>query len=179
MNTSRSMIRTLHIGEKKILILLLIATISASALESCASSRAPESTRTNAVDSSRMPADPGPGLAPDHCRLVATVVRIDEGRSEGASDPCSKAPCNATIRVQQVLGYGSGFTVPLAIGNEILVHFLFTLGTTRELFPGLNPPLPGLQVGSTFEAELSGGDMPVATSTAKSPLYTVGHYSKR
>lgn len=172
MNTTNRSIRTEELLMSKFFLLLLSVALLMLVLDSCSSSR------SSGAFSNR-PAEPGPGIPPDHCRLVATVVRIDSARSENAANQCSKAPCNATIRVVEVLGYGSAFRYPMAKGNEVWVHFLYTLGSTKELFPDLKPGLPGLQVGATFEAELSAGDMQISTNSTNSPTLLVGHYTLR
>ncbi len=109
------------------------------------------------TDQKEMPAPTGPGIAPGHCRIVATVVKIENDPSANADDPCSKAPCLATVRVENVLGTGSGFARTLPKGSEIQVRFSLTLGPTKEMLPQVTPPLPGLSVGMKFQADIAGG----------------------
>ncbi len=161
----------------RLFVIMLMVVYSLLTFESCSSSRSSAEAKTASGNS--RPADPGPGISPDHCRLVATLVRVDDGRSENAADPCFKVACNATIRVEEVLGYGSAFRQPLAKGNEIQVHFLYTLGATSEMFPGMKPGLPGLKVGASFEADLFAGEEQIATQASKRPSLTVGTYTVR
>ena len=163
----------------KNLFLVFFVSFSLLTLGSCKSSRSAETSRTTTSDSKPRPADPGPGISPEHCWLVATLVSIDNTLSDNAANPCSKAPCNATIRVEEVLGYGSSFRTPLANGNEIRVHFLYTLASTKEFFPDMKPGLPGLAVGARFEADLFGGEEQVAGAASKAPTLLVGSYRLR
>ena len=126
------------------------------AFAGCRSSK--ENTREDMKETTntqmQMPATPGPGIAPGHCRIVGIVTAIDQQRAERADDPCSKAPCTATVKVNEVLGYGSGFSDVLGKGREIKVRFRYTLAPTGDLFPNMAPSLPGLAVGSAFQADL-------------------------
>ncbi len=163
----------------KIFFLSLILSSCLITFVSCRSSKSSEDGRTIAVDSNKKPSDPGPGLSPDHCRIIATVVSIENLLSGHPGDPCSKAACTAAIRVDEILGYGSGFNKPLSKGSEIRVRFLYTLASTKELFPAMNPGLPGLKVGSSFEADLFAGEEPIATEVDKRPILVVGLYKVR
>lgn len=90
-------------------------------------------------------------ISPGHCRIIGTIVSIDSSLDKGSrKDPCSMKPCNAEVRVDSIIGYGSSFP-PLLTGRVIRIHFYFTLSaTTKELFPNLREFYPGLQVGSSF-----------------------------
>lgn len=112
-------------------------------------------------------------IAPNACRIIATILEVDsslKGTSE--KDPCSKAPCRATVRVDSVLGYGSAFPKPLGEGAVLRVRFLLTLAATDELLPDIKPPLPGLQRGERFRADLTA--MPMMGSSE--PSYTIQIY---
>lgn len=96
-----------------------------------------------------------PQIAPSHCRLVGTIVSINPTRSTNPQDPCAKAPCQATIKITKILGYGSGFTTPLTEGSEVEMTFTFTLApTTNDLFPNLLARYPGLNTGDAFQADV-------------------------
>jgi hypothetical protein len=96
-----------------------------------------------------------PQVAPSHCRLVGTIVSIDTTRSPNPQDPCAKAPCKAKVKITKILGYGAGFTSPLAEGREVEMTFTFTLApTTKDLFPNLIATYPGLKTGDTFQADI-------------------------
>ncbi|MBI3006266.1 MAG: hypothetical protein HYY49_12750 [Ignavibacteriales bacterium] len=91
------------------------------------------------------------------CRLIGTVVSIDnQMMSPDTKSPCAQAPCRAIVRVDSILGYGSGFGAPLAVGQEMPMHFAFTLNSTKELFKDMAVQLPGLKVGSRFQADVGG-----------------------
>ncbi|HLE31217.1 MAG TPA: hypothetical protein VJB38_01275 [Bacteroidota bacterium] len=123
-------------------------------------------------DQMEMPPPAGPGIAPGYCRIVATVMKIESDSTPMADDPCSKAPCLATVRVEEVLGMGSGFARTLPKGTEIQVRFSLTLGPTREILPQVTPPLPGLSVGMKFQADIAGGP----AFKADGPLYQAALY---
>jgi hypothetical protein len=147
------------------------------AVVACRSTRQTEDSHKESGHSDARPAEPGPGVPPNHCRIVGTVVSIEPGRSANPGDPCSKVPCQAIVRVEKVLEYGSSFLPPLSQGSLIRVHFVFTMSPTNNLFPDLKPPLPGLTEGTTFETELSnqgeGGD---SVGGAEYRTYQVGPY---
>ena len=95
------------------------------------------------------------------CRISATVVSIDPKiYSDDPDQPCSKAPCRATIRVDEILGYGAGFNKTLGVGQELTVHFVFSLSPSQEVNRQLQLDLPGLQEGSNFIADLESAPVP-------------------
>jgi hypothetical protein len=100
------------------------------------------------------PAEPGPGIPPGYCRVAATVVSIDPTLSAMTADPCAKAPCVATVRVDEMMGFGSGFVGTIGKGSEVKVRFKYTLASTAEIFPGMSPALPGLEPGTKFQADM-------------------------
>lgn len=94
-------------------------------------------------------------IAPNHCRIIGAVVSIDETRSTDAESPCAKAPCKAKVKINKILGYGSGFTTPLTEGSEVEMTFSFTLSpTTKDLFPNLKVQYKGLKQGDVFQADV-------------------------
>ena len=91
----------------------------------------------------------------DRCRIIATIKEIDTTRFlDDPEAPCGKAPCYATIIINQILGYGSGFSSKLYKGQELEVNFKFTLQPTDEIAPDLQLRLPGLKIGNEFIADL-------------------------
>lgn len=97
----------------------------------------------------------GETIPPDHCRVTATVVSIDPTLSSSkANDPCAQAPCSATLRIDEVIGYGSAFSTPLATGDIVIAHFAFTTRPTKAILPELNQPFPGVEKGTTLTADL-------------------------
>ncbi len=153
---------------------LVLLAVVAMTVFSCRSSE--KTTSDKEVSDMQKPPDPGPGIPPGHCRIVATVVAVDSVLSTDATDPCSETPCTATVKVEEIVGYGSGFTAALGKGSEVRVHFRYTLGPSSEVFPARSPGLPGLHKGSKFQADiktgpsLMGGDVQV---------FSVGQYQAR
>lgn len=94
-------------------------------------------------------------IPPGTCRLVGKILAILPQRDADRQSPCGQAPCRARVRVQRILGYGAAFQPPLAEGQQIKVYFTFTLSPTGKYFPELASPLPGLRVGSVFEADIT------------------------
>jgi hypothetical protein len=101
------------------------------------------------------PALPPVSLDPDVCRIIGTVISVDSIRANrSASDPCSKAPCEALVRVDSVLSYGSSFPLPLSSGQMVHTHFTFTLAPTAEVLPSVKPGYPGASAGSVIRTDL-------------------------
>jgi len=89
------------------------------------------------------------------CRIEGIVVKINPKiYSDDPGDPCSKAPCKATIKIEEILGYGAGFSKTLSQGEEIDIMFKFTLSPSRDVSPQLQLDLPGLKVGARFIADV-------------------------
>ncbi len=100
----------------------------------------------------------GETVPPNHCRVTATVLSIDPIlQSSKADDPCAKAPCGASLRIDEVIGYGSAFPSPLAAGDVVEVHFAFSTGPTKTILPELSQPFPGIEKGSRLSADLQAG----------------------
>ena len=104
--------------------------------------------------------DAGPQIPPGTCRIVGKILAILPDRDPNRQTPCGQVPCRALVRVQRVLGYGAAFQPPLSQGQEIKIYFTFTLSPTGKYFPELTKPLPGLQVNSLFEADITGPPEP-------------------
>ncbi len=120
---------------------------------SCRSSHQEKTPDVSAPD--KRPTISAQRIAPNHCRLVGTVVSIDSALlSSDPKDPCSKVPCRATVRVDSVIGYGSAFPEALSKGKEVVVAFKFTTAATEAFFPEMSHSYPGVQVGSTFIADI-------------------------
>ncbi len=124
---------------------------------SCRSSRKEEAGGENSKDKVQQIPPIGETIPPNHCRIVATVVAIDSSyRSGNSSDPCSKAPCRASVRVEEIVGYGPAFTRPLAVGEVIPVSFAFTVAPTKDLFPNMTQSYPGVRVGTRITTDVQG-----------------------
>jgi hypothetical protein len=103
----------------------------------------------------------GEPIPPNTCRVVLTILSIDPRlQSSIPDDPCSKAPCHATVRVDSILGYGSAFGNPFSIGEVIAVQFAFTVSPTKELLPTLSRHYPGVNSGARLSTDIqSRGDI--------------------
>ena len=124
--------------------LLSISLIFFLSAAGCVSSKKISAGKTEAVQS----------IPPGQCRVEAQVVKIDSALFGISSDPCSKAPCIALIKITSIIGYGAG-SGSLNIGDTVKAKFAFTLApTTKETFPTLNENLPGLTEGSSFTADI-------------------------
>ncbi len=116
-------------------------------------------------------------IAPNTCRFIGTIVSIDPTlKSKNPADPCAKAPCLATVRIDSVLGYGSAFPTPLSKGKEIRVTFKFTTAPTKEILPNLTESYPGVREGSTFFADLDAHQEPAIGKETGGIFYTVYGY---
>jgi hypothetical protein len=117
----------------------------------------------------------GEPIPPNHCRIVGTVVAIDQSlKLSDPQSPCSKAPCSATVRVDSILGYGSAFGSSIPAGQQVNVTFGFTLSPTKEILPQLTQAYPGLKVGSSFVANVRSNEGFGGKTT-----FTVNHYDAR
>ena len=128
------------------------------------------------VSTERMDMSVPTPIPPNHCRVIATIVSIEKAL-EGANDknPCSKAPCLATVRIDSLLGYGSAFPKVLSAGQQLRVKFAFTLHGTKELMPEVKPPLPGLAEGSSLKADIRG----TSGMGDAEPTFVIYGYEKR
>jgi hypothetical protein len=119
----------------------------------------------------------GESIPSSSCRVIATVVSIDQAsRSPNPTDPCSKAPCRASLRIGQVLGYGVAFPVALTEGEIISVNFAFTTAPTQDAIPHMTESLPGVQIGSTLEANLVSVET-LKDGSGDSRVYVIYRYS--
>ncbi len=133
----------MKIGFIKLTFLLLLL-ISFLSITGCISSRNASAGKSGTAQN----------IPPGQCRVEAEVIKIDSTLSGISSDPCSKAPCIAWIKIKNVIGYGSG-SGTLNNGDTLKVKFAFTLAATdKENFPGLKENFPGLTEGSSFIADI-------------------------
>lgn len=115
-------------------------------------------------------------ISPNHCRVIATVVAISPTlKGVTDKDPCGKAPCIATVKIDSVLGYGSAFGSPIGEGQHLEVKFTHTLAATKTVAPELTPHLPGLSVGAKFLADIR-SSIQMGSSVLQ---YSVDAYEKR
>jgi len=122
----------------KFFLMMLIFT-SALIVLNCSSKE--ESTKLSKSD-----------ISPGTAKIIGTITEIEPvSNNSNPSDPCSKAPCIALVKVSSAR-YGAAFP-QLVMGKEIRVKFLFTLNkTTKDLFPNMEEEYPGLKVGDEFTA---------------------------
>lgn len=103
-------------------------------------------------------------IAPNHCRIVGTIVSVDSTLDlSDTSNPCSRYPCRATVRVDSMLGYGMAFPHPLPSGSRIPVTFLFTLH-------------PGLSIGTQFRADVLAVEG-IAQTGQNPPAFSIAGYT--
>ena len=90
-------------------------------------------------------------IPPGHAELTGQIIEIlPIGNSQNEKDPCSKNPCKAKVKIENIT-YGPGF--PTLTDNSIILKFNITLSpTTKEMFPNLDESYPGLNVGDKFTA---------------------------
>lgn len=122
----------------------------------CSSSKSEKSTSIKIKDPQGKIGNVGEQIPPGITRFKGTVVFIDSTleKSSNPKSPCSKSPCWAKVRVNSVIGFGAGGPV-ISKSDTILVKFAFTLArTTKDMFPNIIKQMPGLQVGSSFRADL-------------------------
>ena len=133
----------------------LIAILSISLILGCAGNKNTISKKNSDGDvkALRLPTHQIP---PGHCRITGTIISIDSTLEKGSSkDPCSIKPCNAVVKIDSIIGYGSSFP-PLQLGGFISIHFYFTLSATNNnLFPALKVFYPGLSAGSSFIGDVT------------------------
>ncbi|HZV13528.1 MAG TPA: hypothetical protein VFA55_09960 [Candidatus Kapabacteria bacterium] len=118
-------------------------------------------------------------IPPDVCRILGRIVSIDTTRqTTDTLSPCFKAPCRARVHVDSLYGCGMGFPSGLYEGEEITAFFMYTLGPTKETYPALKATLPGLQIGSRFEANVMGHPAPEGDQLGNSTIeFTVFDYT--
>lgn len=114
-----------------------------------------------------------PEIAPGHCRIIGKIIAISPEREANATGICAQTPCRAKVKIQKIIGYGHSFNQTLAVDQELNAYFVFSLKPTDKLFPDMTTPLPGLKIGSSFQADIS-PSAEVAGTTV--PWYQVGIY---
>jgi hypothetical protein len=93
-------------------------------------------------------------------------------------DPCSLYPCTATVRVDSVLGYGSGFANALGPGQILEIRFAYTLAPSKQAYPDAAFSLPGLSVGEKFQADISASEeIPAPGAERGTVRYEIGLYA--
>ena len=114
-------------------------------------------------------------VPPGHAKesgVIKSILPVADSGIEG--DPCSIAPCVASVKVESV-SYGAGFS-PFPKNGEIKMKFQYTLEkTNKELFPNLEESFPGLNVGDEFIAIAAY----IESVDQSAPKYIVYQYEKK
>jgi hypothetical protein len=71
-----------------------------------------------------------------------------------------------------VIGYGSAFGTPIAMGAILRIRFPYTLAPTHALFPSVGDLPPALNKGDSFTATVTSTDVP---STGEQKLNLAGN----
>lgn len=128
------------------LYVLFILTVSFLSVN-CHKEVTKDSTDQKLADPNKIP----PGQAEINGEIVE-ILPIQ--RMQNDKDPCSKAPCMAKVKVENI-SYGAGFPV-INKKDTLTIKFNFTLlPTTKEMFPNMDETYPGLNVGDRFSAHTS------------------------
>ena len=141
-------------------VLMVLLGVIAISVFACRSSE-DTASKDNEMTEMKKPSEPGPGVPPGQCRIVGVIVSINPILSAEGNDPCSKAPCLARVRVNEVEGYGMGFDY--RIGNrEIDIKFVGTLGELR--------------IGSRFRANVQKGATSIDNAN-KDPEFRIANFT--
>ena len=125
-----------------------------------------------------LPKPQSPSLPPNACRIAGTITAVLPADSVAGNAPCGKVPCEADVRVDSILGYGSSFPYPLAAGTIVRMRFAYTLAPTAAMFPG-TPDLPqGLKSGDAFRGVMEAGEG-LAQKAGSTPKYSISTYQKK
>ena len=117
--------------------------------------------------------------SPNVFRIVGTVTAIDPAGTGGATGPCAKAPCTASVRVDSLFYHDSSTAYPFGVGETVRMRFVFTLAPSRDLFPKLSTAYPGLKVGSSFEADVIRPPRKSGGAESDAPLFNIAAYTPR
>jgi hypothetical protein len=157
-------------------MLLVMALSGLAVLSSCSSAKTERAHNAQPVERPEAVREPVPA---GQCRLLATVLAVHAVQTAGADrDPCSLFPCTATVRIDSVLGYGSGFATVLGTGQVIDVRFAYTLAPSKQAYPDAAFSLPGLSVGERFQADFAASEEMSVPGTERGAVrYGVGLYA--
>ena len=112
-------------------------------------------------------------ISPSTAKIEGEIVSI-EPVGDKNTGPCSSYPCVAVVKLKSI-EYGAAFPV-LSVGKEYRIKFSYTLGkTTKEMFPDLDKPLPGLRTGDSFIAMVSHS---LQMEGSKQPEFEISSYTK-
>ena len=122
------------------------------------------------------PAAAAEEIAPNHCRVSATVISIDTVyRSLDQRDPCSKAPCHVHLRVDSIHGYGQAFAHPLSAGDTLAVTFAFTVAPAKDVLPTMSESYPGVCIGTKILTDVLASQSLSAEQFSSLSYYVFGY----
>ena len=87
-------------------------------------------------------------------RVVAQITQIKPINKNANALPCRDNPCEATIKVEKIIGKGAFFEGEVAEGQTLDAYFVKTLVSTKNIFPNLQQHFPGLKTNERFQADL-------------------------
>lgn len=87
-------------------------------------------------------------------RVVAQIVKVKPINKNAANALCGKNPCEATIKIEKVIGKGAFFNGDVDNGKSFDAFFVKTLAPTKNLYPNLQKHFPGLKNNDRFQADI-------------------------
>ncbi len=151
----------------KLTRLIILAFLSGLLLSSCFTKKP---LVTIVKDSNEKP------LPIEASEILARVVEVvPQTQAVLKSSPCAKAPCEAKIKIMQVLNTGQAFLPTLSRNDEVSVKFAYTLSPTDSIFVNSTTHLPGLKEGDIFKAHVR----IIGQAGSGLNLYEVGEYEKQ
>ena len=108
--------------------------------------------------------------------VLAQIVEVlPQQQAIMKSSPCAKAPCEATVKVMQVLKSGQAFLPTLSRNEDVRIRFAYTLAPTDSIFPDSDAHLPGLNKGDVFKAHVR----IIGQAESGLNLYEISNYEKQ
>lgn len=117
-----------------------------------------ESSSVDAEDEELMKKGPEESRPQNSIIIGKVIERIPSSDVDKGWDHCDGHPCRAQIQVLALAKRGSNYHGQFNENDTIEARFIYTLDPTKEIFPELNEPLPGLYTAEYFEAELFEND---------------------
>ncbi len=109
-------------------------------------------------------------VAPNNCRINATIVSIDKSVSGKLNI--------AKVKIDNIVKAGFGFKNPLFKDDLINVKFEFSISKTNKTqFPELKIELPGLKIGDKFTADIERVELLQLNNNIDSFEYRVFEYN--
>ena len=102
------------------------------------------------------------------CSILAKFVDYETSISKSPKKLCDSLPCNASIEILEVYGYGSSFSGTFQKGKKIQCNFTYSIKPYRSE----NIELPGLKIGDQLKAIVYSS----IEIGRKEPVYTINGY---